>query len=68
MTDPKIVNVSANSQDDSIKAQCGPYAPCFPLKGCPPNPCPPNTCCPNFGVGMTKEKKKKIDINLLKAL
>ena len=37
---------------DIIKDQCGPYQPCHPVKGCPPNPCIPNNCVP-YSVSKT---------------
>ena len=50
---PSIVCVTDHER--SATRSCDPYEPCYPMKGCSPNPCSPNTCCPNFGVGLTRE-------------
>lgn len=69
---PKIKCLTCLEKESAKAKQCAPYDPCYPMKGCPPNPCSPNICCPNFGVGVSKTRQelmnKEIDLNKLALL
>lgn len=40
---------SEDTDVSPVHANCGPYQPCYPMRGCPPNPCGPNDCVPFAG-------------------